>query len=131
MPKPKKEFIIESVQIPIYPGRFVMMMGDDIKKAQKYLGDLIEDDEELYAHAFLFNYLNQKAFGVLINFEYDWPVTYGTIAHECLHSALRMAEMVGMKSITTEQEPIAYLHEWFVDEYMKFLKKHDKIKFIK
>jgi len=47
-----------------------------------------------------------------------------TLAHECVHAAWRVLELVGVKSDVDNQEPLAYLTGWIARQVNNFMIAH-------
>lgn len=47
-----------------------------------------------------------------------------TLAHECVHAAWRVLELVGVKSDVDNQEPLAYLTGWISRQVNNFMVSH-------
>lgn len=122
--------IIQSVRVPVYGCRFVMMVGNDKTKLPAEVQMHLTEDNTIYAHAFVFHYKGIHSYGILINPE-SGRVTYGTIAHEALHCSLFLAEDHGFSDIMSDHEPTCYLTGYFTNTYIKFLQKHKLINLIK
>lgn len=126
----RESFYQQIEKMPIYAGYFHVILTNSIEKSQKILGkDLVEDDEYLYAHQFYFQHIGikkdlSKGYAILLNFwNKNNPISYSTIAHECYHLAMTIAEVHGFRKIFDDHEPTAYLVGYFMNETLKFIEE--------
>ncbi|MPN28191.1 hypothetical protein SDC9_175631 [bioreactor metagenome] len=74
--------------------------------------------------SFLVTYENGKPEGFIWLPKFDSASIgdIGTLSHECIHIALRVLFKLGISVTEGNQEPLAYLHEYFFTEALKKLK---------
>lgn len=124
MSKKKNYFIKKVKKIPLYVGRLVIIATNDKKKAHKKFPDYYDRGEEPYAHAIRDDYKGWNGFYIILNFDHSWSkITHGVISHEAHHITSFIAETVGIRHDPTNDEPMAYLHNWVVDQVYKFVKE--------
>lgn len=124
----KKYLHKKAINIPLYTGKLVLIISNDIEKVQnKY--DILLFADFIYAHATKVNENGKTGYAIILNFDYTISLTHGDIAHEALHIAIDIAEHHNVE--TDAQEPMAYIVGWVVDEVYKFIEKHDFYKRLK
>jgi len=123
----KKHLYKKAINIPIYRGKFVIVITNSVKRIQKHISNFWEDGEtkDLYAHSFYGSYQGTQGFYMILNFDNSYRKIYhGVIAHEAIHLAQRIVTMRGVKLDVENDEPVAYLVEWITDETYKFIKQN-------
>ena len=109
------------VDIPIYYAKFIIHITDEIEKVNKITE---MNDEEVYACAIYAEYKKGECgYHVFFNPSLSDPMTYGIIAHECMHSVFQLFKRRGIEIIFENQEPTTYLLEYLVDQVVKFFKE--------
>lgn len=120
----KKYFYKEEQDVPIYRGRLVVIISNDKDKLKSFIPYF--EDNEIYAHSFMLDWKGKEGFVIALNFNNKHrPIHIGTIAHEAVHVAHLIAEHRGVIPDFVNDEPIAYLVEWIVDEVIKLMEKHN------
>lgn len=110
-------------EIPIYRGLFVIILSDDSDAVKKLLPHW-DASESLYAHSINCEYKKKDAYVVILNYTNpNRDLSAGDIAHEALHIANFLAHNRGIECSFDNDEPIAYLVSYFVDEIQKFALK--------
>lgn len=113
----------KALDIPIYRGKFIIIVSNDANKVKKYLPEF--RDKSPYAHTWQINWNGNQGFAVVFNFENEHrPIFNGTIAHEALHVVDFILEDRGVQPDFINDEPSAYLLEWIVDEIYRFCEKY-------
>lgn len=121
----EKHFFIQSKEIPIYRGKLVIILSNDKDKIKKICP--IFDDDNIFAHAIFGNYKGVQGFFIIINLKNKFmKITPGVIAHEAYHICSFISDKRGITIDTNNDEPIAYLTEWIVNEIHKFINKNIK-----
>ena len=111
----KPYFHKKELNIPLYCGVFVIIFSNDAEKIKKYIPDYDSND-----YAVSWDDGNNNTF---VAFNFDHPRsknTYGNISHEATHAVNFILDDRGVKSSFSNDEPIAYLMNWCVDEIHKF-----------
>ena len=117
-----KHFYIQETEIPIYGGVFVVILTNDTEKLKKHISDFT--DNNIYALAKACEWKKKRGYIVALNFKDTDKITHGDIAHEAIHITNFIAQDVGFIPDFNNDEPIAYLTKWFVDNIYSFMKKH-------
>jgi len=113
---------IKSLNIPLYRGKFIVVITKSPAKIKKYIPDF--DDENIYAHSYYANYKKKQGFYIILNFKSQFgKVNHGTIAHEAVHTAHFIMKSRGIIEGFDNDEAEAYLVEWITDQVYKFIKK--------
>lgn len=109
----------KEIQIPIYGGKLMIHITNSKKVASKIAGQKQYD-------VFAFHIRNNhEHYHIVLNPEHPKAeITYGVIAHECTHAALTLFKSRGIHPDVENQEPLAYMIEWLVDQVVKFM--HEK-----
>lgn len=120
---PKNKYVYYKVlNIPIYKGKFIVILGNDKRKIKKVYPNF--NRETVYATTFYDRYKNDEGYYVVLNFDNKYnKITHGVIAHEALHCVNMLAEYRGFVPDFQNDEPLTYLLEWFVNEIHKFVKE--------
>ncbi len=123
----KKPFL-SVTKIPIYDGVFVLAVTDTPKR-YSVLAPL-NDLETLNAHAFCASHEGMQGYFVALNLlNKNHSITNGVITHEAMHIVHFIADYAGIKVDTENDEALAYLIGWIVDEiYQTLSKKGFKVK---
>lgn len=106
---------IKTIKIPIYDIYFtihdnVADIGFDKQKAAAGLSWNYETDPQAHAR---------------LAFNMDF-ITMGRIAHECTHLAIRIFDRACINVDAANDEPLAYLVQYLVDNVSSALLKHSK-----
>lgn len=110
------------IDIPIYEGKFVIILSNDPNGIKKILPSY--DRENIYAHTWYTKYKKHQGYFVVLNFDNKYnKITHGTIAHEAQHCVNILADIRGFIPDFENDEPTTYLLGWFVDEIYKFVKE--------
>lgn len=120
-----KTHLIKELEIPLYSGKLVLGLSNDLKKVRKAFDKDVVGENELFASSLHCNYKGKEAFGIILNF---WnternQVTYGVIAHEAVHIANFIMNSRGFIPDFENDEAQAYLVNWIVDELVIFIKE--------
>lgn len=102
----------KTVNVPIYKFGLNIILTDEINKVSHLI-----DDESVYAHAVL----TSRTCHVILNTKEN--ITFGIIAHEALHIANFIFEVIGVIPNFRDDEAQAYLLEWVVDKIIEFIYK--------
>ena len=73
--------------------------------------------------------LDVNNIGLFISVDNYKVVHTSTLAHECFHAAMAIAEMVGLEPTRTANEEIAYLISWLVEWVEECLEKEKRLNF--
>ena len=120
----KKYLTKKEIKIPIYTGSLVLIESNSNKKISKELDFF--DNEEIYAHSIMFNNKGRTGYGIVFNFKNkDSNITHGVIAHEAYHITSFIAEEHGVMWDPENDEPLAYLINWIVDQIYIFVKENN------
>lgn len=117
-----KHFYIQETEIPIYGGFLVIILTNDTETLKKHFSDLT--DNNIYAMSKLGEWKKRRGYIVVLNFKNIDKITHGAIAHEATHISNFIAQDVGFIPDFKNDEPIAYLTQWIVDNIYSFMKKH-------
>lgn len=119
-------FLRKSIKIPIYVGKFDIVITDD-KDAYNKIYAYKFGSSLLFAHAIATSLKgsNYTHYTMVLNFNYNEKINHGVIAHEALHIAGFIMDKVGVKYKFRNDEPFTYLIGWVVDEVYGFLDKHN------
>lgn len=111
---------IKSIHIPLYGSNFVIISSNSSKKISKIVEGYKRKDP--YATTAEGNYDGKRAVFVILNFDNKYAkIDYGVIAHECLHATHMIAEDKGIIPDFQNDEPLAYLLMWMVNEVHQFI----------
>lgn len=111
-------YYTKKIKIPIYLGDLVIHITDSKTKASEIAGS-----EQYDVFAFQIRN-NHEHYHIVLNPEHPTAnITYGIIAHECTHAALTLFQRRGIHPDVENQEPLAYMIEWFVDQVVTFMHK--------
>ncbi len=125
MKESQKYLHFKQVQIRIYKGRLLIALTNDIEKLNRKIG--IDYDEDIFAFATTVKYKGERANLIALNFDDGFaPITHGVIAHEATHVANFIFEYIGVVPSFDNDEPLAYLTQWVVDEIYKVMNKYNK-----
>ena len=114
---------IKDIKIPLYRGRFVVILTNSKTKLKKYLPKF--EQESIYAHSWVAEYKSKQGYIMVLNFNNETTkITNGTITHEVVHIADFIADDKGFIADFHNDEPIAYLAGWITDEVYNFINKH-------
>lgn len=105
--------------IPIYHGTFEIILSNDLSFVNKAIDKKLK---HIYAHAYRINEANGIKYVALLN-TFDYNLTAGTIAHEAYHLAMFLARDRGFIPSFKNDEPVAYLVDWFTMEIITFINK--------
>lgn len=112
----------KEINLPLYPGVFVIILSDETEKVNKLFPKFKSDI--LYAHTMYTEWKGKKGFIVLLNmWNEEEIVTPGTIAHEALHATNFICDSVGILEDYNNDEAQAYLLGWLVDKIDEFIKR--------
>lgn len=115
----KKEF-----EIPLYRGKFVVILTNDVSFLQKYIPQF--EHKEVYAHSWLINWKGKQGFVMILNFDSNTRKIYhGVITHEALHVVHFIAQCRGMVPDFENDEHLSYLSEWVSDKVYSFARQHN------
>jgi hypothetical protein len=112
----KKKYTHKHVaEIPLYRGKLVVLISNDINAIREWLPDI--EFERLYAHCITGEHGDVRAVFIILNFDNEFRQMYnGCIAHEAIHAVNAVLEYAGVIADFNNDEPTAYLLEWMVDE---------------
>lgn len=113
----------KEIKVPIYTGTLFIVDSDSRKKIKKVIKNF--DDKQIYAHSLLFDNKGMTGYGIVLNFNYKKAkITHGVIAHEAYHITSYIAEEHGLEWNVDNDEPLAYLINWVVDQVYLFVKEY-------
>lgn len=116
----EKYLNIKSIHIPLYGSNFVIISSNSSKKIGKIVKGYEREDP--YATTVEGNYDGRRAVFVILNFDNKYTkINHGVIAHECLHATHMIAEDKGITPDFENDEPLAYLLMWMVNEVHQFI----------
>ena len=106
----------KKIKVPIYGGAFVIYVTDDLKKVEKKF-NLIKNDD-----------LDGFTFKIGCNYHIATTKNLKTsvIAHESVHIKNMIFKDSYIKPDVDNDEPEAYLLEWIVEQYYKFINELNK-----
>jgi len=113
----------KEIKIPIYTGTLVLINTDSVKKLQKIIKNW-GNDKDIYATSTYFDLKGKHGYGIVLNFNNKTDLTHGTIAHECYHICSIIMDIHGIKPDFNNDEPMAYLVDWLVDQCYIFFKEN-------
>lgn len=119
----KKHFHIKTVQVPLYVGKFVLILSNDLDSVKKSIPQM-SDETTLFGHAAFGTHKGSTAYFMVLNFDDSDKITHGTIAHEAHHIVSYIFSHHGIEYDISNDEPAAYLLSWVVNTVYKFL--HEK-----
>lgn len=118
----KKYYHERVVDIPIYPGKLVIILSNDKKRLNKQIPVLKANN--LYAHSLYHDYKRYNGFYLILNFNNSFKkIQHGTITHESLHIANFIANYCGFVADLANDEPLAYIAGWITDHVYEFMNK--------
>jgi hypothetical protein len=116
----KKHTYVKELEVPLYGTQFIIVLSNDSKEVSKKLPQM--EDEGLFAHAIHTNWKGLRGFVMILNFDWKYAkITNGTISHEALHIANMISDAMGVQPDFNNDEPLAYLTEWIVNEVYRFI----------
>lgn len=104
MSKPKR---LKTLKVPLYGAKLEMIAGFELARK---MGFAMEDRQ---CAAVWYDYSD---FSVSMVFSEDHLDNRNTLAHETLHAAWRVLDMVGVKLEADNHEALAYLVGWIAAE---------------
>ena len=124
---------IKKTKIPIYKTRLVLIESDNYKDIVSYFKErnlkFKVKTKEVYAHAILHklreNKIDYSCVYLVFNRNNITKLKHSVIAHEAKHAADRIFERID--ATIYDDEPHAYLVEYFVKEICKFLEIKDEL----
>ena len=115
----KKPYLhIKEVSVPMYYGTFVVVLTNSVELLKKKLP--LWSDDYVFAHTVLGDWKGWRGHIVVLNFDHEVKLSYGTIAHEALHATLDICDSVNIVVDFKNQEPVTYLNGWVMDQVMSF-----------
>ncbi len=112
----------DNYDVPIYKGKFLVVICDDVAKLEKKFPHLKEFElSELYAHSFL----SGGGIMCVFNPRNEHKLTYGVIAHEAVHIANFISLRKGVIVDGNNDEPQAYLVDWVTTRIHETLIKNN------
>ncbi len=126
---------IKKIIVPIYHTRVVFIESSDFDEVVKYFKKIDYDftsiSNEIFAHVvddhIVVKGEKYACLYLIIDPKYKFSdMEYSVIGHESVHLASAIFRRKGAKA--HDDEPFAYLVEYFISEICKFLKIKDKIK---
>lgn len=112
--------IENELKIPLYPGRLVVIVCDELKDGFDRLGiDPGDFDSHLAAFAAQRTYRGKKQFAVVVTRNTTLPM----IAHECKHVVNMIFDFIGQALDLNNDEAECYLLEWIFAQVYKI---HDQ-----
>lgn len=114
---------LKAIEIPLYRGYLLIVISDDPEEVAEVLGidrDAFKDG--VFCHSVKeIGHKGKQAWAVVLNFKNKFnKISYGIVTHEATHTANAIAEARGFVADFNNDEPIAYLAEWIVDEIVQF-----------
>ncbi len=120
----KKYFYIKTLDIPIYRGKLVYIISNDVERLKINIPKF--SDNEIYAHTYFREYCGKQGFYIILNFSSKYRnILHGTIAHECLHATNFILRDRGLELSVEGDEAQAYLLDYIVDKLYEFVKKNN------
>ena len=119
-------FLRKSIKIPIYVGRFDIVITDSVTEYKKvYTDNHLSHD--IYGHSIQTrtHKSDKTVWAMVLNFNSDVPITHGVIAHEALHVTAFILDWVNQDFDHNNHECFRYLIQWVTDEVYKFLDHHN------
>lgn len=114
-----KKTYYKQKKIPLYGGYLTIIISSSKKKVGKLLDEDI--DEDLYAHAY--DWQNGH-YAIVLNIEdIKKKNLKGTVAHEAVHTAHGILERAGVVASHINDEAMAYLVTWLVNQIHKVIDK--------
>ena len=109
----------KKIRIPIYGGTLKIHLTDSKKIASKISG---QEEIDVFAFQMVTDY---DEYTILLNPEHPTAdITYGIVAHECMHVLLKHFHRRNIDISVDNEEPSAYMIEWLVDQVVSFM--HEK-----
>ena len=121
-------FLRKSIKVPIYVGRFDIVITDSVTEYKKvYTDNHLESSEYIYGHTIRTrtHKSDKTVWAMVLNFNSDVPITHGVIAHEALHVTAFILDWVNQDFDHNNHERFTYLIQWITDEVYKFLKQQN------
>lgn len=103
----------KKINIPIYRGVFVICITDDLKKVENKFNLINTDSLDAFTFKIGHNYYMVTTKDLKIS----------VIAHESVHIKNMIFKDSFIKLDINNDEPEAYLLEWVIDQYYKYLNK--------
>ena len=110
--------MIYEADIPIYGGTLVVILESIAKNVKKYIKNF--NKTEVGAHTWHREWKGKEGLVIILN---PKKLTHGSVAHEALHAADFLADDRGFVPDFNNDEPVAYLIAWIVDEVYHALEK--------
>ncbi len=95
--------------------------------SKKIMCNQYGEDEIGNSRGLCFYDIENANVGIFIEVENHKPKYNSTLAHECFHAAMAIAEMVDLQPTRTANEEIAYLISWIVEWIEECLEKERKV----
>jgi hypothetical protein len=120
----KKFLHQEVIDIPIYKGKLVILLSNSGKLVNS-ITPIFDKKEEVFATAIAGPYQEHQGYYVIFDPTHRIKLTAGCVAHEAVHLASYLFMDSGVHLDLGNDEPAAYLTEWFVDRIHEVLNKHE------
>jgi len=115
---------IYETDIPLYRGKFIIILTNDLVAVKEHCPDF--EDPEIYGYTIAMNWKGLQGFCVVFNFHNPHrPITHGVIVHEAIHTTSMILNERGVSADHDNDEPFAYLCDWIIDRIYAFIAKND------
>lgn len=120
-------FLRKSIKVPLYVGRFDIVITDNVDDYEKVYNKFGKD--EVFGHSIETSCKksNYTHFVMVLNFNSNYKITHGIIAHEALHITSFILDRVGQEFDPNNHECFTYLIQWVTNEVYKFIYKNNII----
>lgn len=104
----------------LYKKKVIIVDTKKPKYVQKLLDTVLFDDEEVFGHAIYDGYKGKKAIFIVVDSSHE-QFHPSILAHESVHGANMIFQLVGHELDTNNDEPQAYLVEWIFEKAWEFV----------
>lgn len=117
-------------KIEPYDYRLIIATIETEKQGKELVSKFGIDEPSINRLGGVYTVLNEgwKTILVFLNFNAKQTITYGMVAHECLHIVDTVCTTIGHDYDVDNNETMAYLLEYLVDKVFEHLEKMDLIK---
>ena len=116
----EKYFHIKVSDLPIYKGKVIIILSNDLEQVKKTYPDFHKD--KVFASAIYDDYKGWKGYYFILD-PTNENFSLGIIAHECFHISNMILSHIGHIADLVNDETHAYLIGYLCDEVYDFMQK--------
>lgn len=111
------------IKVPIYDTTLLVILTNSLEGIQEIFP---ETEDPVYAFVQTASIKNKGVICLVLDFDSDYKITHGVVAHESLHASHSILENAGIVADFHNDEADAYLTGWITDKVYKVMKKFNK-----